>query len=96
MSDEKDRQAEPSEKRKLASMISIRLSPEEDRSVRETAANRNESVSNFIRKAVLAQIRPVAPINQPFTQSVIVGQSLEVGTNGQLVARNNTTELRPI
>ncbi len=43
--------------RRLASMISVRLSADEASEVRAAAARVGESVSNFIRNAVLRQVR---------------------------------------
>ena len=48
--------AEPTERRpsrRLASMISVRFSPEEEELIRARAAQRGTSVSNLIRQAVL-------------------------------------------
>lgn len=45
------------ERRRLASMISVRFSPEEETLVRQEAAARQTSVSNFIRLAALKDCR---------------------------------------
>jgi uncharacterized protein (DUF1778 family) len=53
-------EAEPARKpksRRLAAMISVRFTPEEEQMVREAALNANESVSHFIRRAALEETR---------------------------------------
>ena len=52
-----------SARRRLASMISVRFSPEEARWVRKAAADASESVSNYIRTATLR--RSCAPCRPP-------------------------------
>lgn len=45
------------ESRRLASMISVRVSPEEERELRSAATKRGISMSNLLREAALAQCR---------------------------------------
>jgi hypothetical protein len=48
-------------KRRLAAMISVRFTPEEEDLVRQAATERGESVSHFVRTAALSQARAVKP-----------------------------------
>jgi hypothetical protein len=50
-----------SARRRLASMISVRFSPDEARWVRAAAADADESVSNFIRTAALRRCLRTVP-----------------------------------
>ncbi len=55
-------EAAPKERRRLASMISVRLSPKEAQVVREAAEQQRVSVSAFLRRAaLLAAMRPLTP-----------------------------------
>jgi Family of unknown function (DUF6290) len=64
--DDEDEWGEPEQppksskpKRRLASMISVRFSPEETKIVRRAAEAAGESVSQFVRKAALRRGRPL-------------------------------------
>lgn len=65
--DDPDEWSEPEEpterveRRRLAAMVSVRLSPEESSLLRSVAAARNLSLSGFIRQAALAAVRPQVP-----------------------------------
>lgn len=48
-------------KRRLAAMISVRFAPEEEDLVRRAAAERGESVSQFVRAAALRHAHPGKP-----------------------------------
>jgi len=87
------------EKRRLASMVSVRLSPEEEQAVREAAAERGESVSNFMRQVVLAEVRPrsVAPLAAATTPSrtTAIGVTLEYVEGGKLMPRSGAPNMEP-
>jgi hypothetical protein len=87
------------EKRRLASMVSVRLSPEEERAVREAAGERGESVSSFIRNVVLAEVRPAlaAPLSAATSSSVTrtVGLTLEYVEGGKLMPRSASPLIHP-
>ncbi|CAN5164710.1 hypothetical protein BH20ACT24_BH20ACT24_00960 [soil metagenome] len=75
--------AEPPEragKRRLASMLSVRLAPEEEESVRREARKRQLSVSSFIRSAVLAECRPSAGLLPVAAVRVAPAGALPIGT----------------
>lgn len=58
------------ERRRLASMISVRFSPEEEALVRREAEARRTSVSNFIRVAALKDCRTDAfPLSSVWPES---------------------------
>jgi uncharacterized protein (DUF1778 family) len=67
--------ARRSKSRRLAAMISVRFTPDEEQTIRDAALNANESVSHFIRRAALEQARSrhasteVAPISALSTTS---------------------------
>jgi hypothetical protein len=86
-------------KRRLASMVSVRLSPEEVRAVREAASERGESVSSFIRHVVLAEVRPAlaAPLSAATASSVTrtVGLTLEYVEGGKLMPRSASLIIQP-
>jgi hypothetical protein len=56
-------------KRRLAAMISVRFTPEEEDEIRQAARSKGESVSQFIRETALKQARsssskaPTVPIS---------------------------------
>ncbi len=78
------------ERRKLASMVSIRLAPDEEQQVRDAASSRGESVSNFLRQAGLAEATGVrrAQASIPMSEgSVTVGVTMDYVSDGHLVAR---------
>jgi hypothetical protein len=56
-------------KRRLAAMISVRFTPEEEDEIRQAAQSKGESVSQFIRETALQQARsssrkaPAVPIS---------------------------------
>jgi hypothetical protein len=87
------------EKRRLASMVSVRLSPEEEKAVREAAARRGESVSNFIRQVIIAEVRPgaVAPLSAGTTASTTgtTGVTLEYVEGGKLISRSGPPTVQP-
>jgi hypothetical protein len=62
--------APSSERRRLASMISVRFSPEEAAAVRDAAASAGESLSNFVRQAALMRSAGASPTVQLLTGSV--------------------------
>ncbi len=62
----------PSEKRKLAAMVSVRFTPEEESAVRAAAKSHQLSLSRFIRECALRdsgvrQVTPIAHLRQPTT-----------------------------
>lgn len=78
--------------RRLATMISVRFSPEEARMVRAAAAEAGESVSNFIRAAALRQAGASNPVAVPdwypaapatWTRG---GPSMSVANDGSFIA----------
>lgn len=50
--------ARRSERRRLASLVSVRFSPGEEEVVRNAAAARGQSLSGFVRQAALREARP--------------------------------------
>jgi hypothetical protein len=61
-------EAEPAPKsksRRLAAMISVRFTPEEEEIVREAALTAGESLSHFIRQAALREARSRGPRTKP-------------------------------
>ena len=69
-----DQQATPSDtrggpKRRLAAMVSVRLSPEELEAVQARASARDESVSGYLRGLVL---RDMSPVKQSLRGTVLV------------------------
>ena len=85
------------EKRRLASMVSVRLSPEEEKAVRDAAAQRGESVSNFIRQVILAKVRPgaVAPLSATTSTTSTSGVTLEYVEGGRLISRSGPPTVQP-
>jgi ABC-type methionine transport system permease subunit len=87
-------------KRRLAAMVSVRLSADEEQAVREAAAARGESVSNFIRQLVLAEVKPavVAPLSAASATSTTstVGVALEYVDGGKLIARSRSPRAQPV
>ena len=47
-----------SERRRLAALVSVRFSPEEEELVREVAQRRGQSLSGFVRHAALKEAAP--------------------------------------
>ena len=54
-----------SAKRRLAAMVSVRFSPDEEQVLRKYAEVRGDSLSNFIRTTVLRATGMVEPLNVP-------------------------------
>jgi hypothetical protein len=65
-------EGESTPKRRLAAMVSIRLSPEELEAVQARAAERGESVSGYLRGIALQDITLVTT---PFRLAVLVSSS---------------------
>jgi hypothetical protein len=80
-------------------MVSVRLSPEEEKAVREAAARRGESVSNFIRQVIIAEVRPgaVAPLSASTMASTTgtTGVTLEYVEGGKLISRSGSPTVQP-
>lgn len=77
---------EQGQSRRLASMISIRLTPDEADRVREAAATRGESLSQFVRESALR--RTVELVGSAYvsfqlgsTLSSAIGESLRATTS---------------
>jgi hypothetical protein len=69
-------------KRRLAAMISVRFTPEEEDLVRQAAAERGESVSHFVRAAALMHARPAMPSTvKPVAGSARTWTSRSVGSS---------------
>ena len=67
-----DAQGAPKPKsRRLAAMISVRFTPDEEEIVREAALSANESVSHFIRQAALKAARSREPGTRTASPSVL-------------------------
>jgi hypothetical protein len=79
------------EGRRLESMISVRLAPDEDARVRAEAAKRGVSVSSFLRSAALGRCDldvEILPINQTDSSSTVgAGIAFDLGDDGHMVAR---------
>ena len=88
-------EAEPAPKsrsRRLAAMISVRFTPEEEEIVREAALNVNESLSHFIRQAALKEARSrggstkvASPSALSTTSTASFGGTMEMLTGNILV-----------
>ena len=74
--------------RRLASMISIRLTPDEADRVREAAAARGESLSQFVRESALR--RTVELMGSAYV-SFQVGSTLSSAMGGSLRATTSRT-----
>jgi hypothetical protein len=87
------------ERRRLASMVSVRFSPDEEQAVRRAATARRQSVSNFIRQLVLAEVRAaqVAPLSAGTAPSTTtsMGVTMEHVEGGRLIPRSISPVIRP-
>ena len=83
---------------KLASMISVRFTEDEEAALRTEASKRGESVSTFIRQSVLRQVRfgdfPVVQVF-PSTHTVAVGMTLGL-ERGQLRPAGEMVRVEPL
>jgi hypothetical protein len=94
--------------RRLASMISVRFSPDEAREVRAAAAAAEESVSTFVRNAALSRARQSSTVatttgGAPPTKShVLAGNTMTYAglatsvAEGFFVAANPQMQARPV
>ncbi len=84
--------APKSRSRRLAAMISVRFTPEEEEIVREAALSTNESLSHFIRQAALKEARSrglntkvALPLALSTTSTTSFGGTTEIVTGSTLV-----------
>lgn len=80
------------EKRRMASMMSVRLAPEEEELVRAAAAEKGESISTFIREAALGRCGVGASAHISFapTTTVSAGMAFQSGEDGIIRAKPST------
>jgi hypothetical protein len=89
-------------RRRLAAMISVRFTPDEERAVRRVAAGQGLSVSGFLRQAALDQAAPRRsyPLHAlERTRTATTGLTLEWSpVDGRFVLRHPhaTVEMRPV
>jgi hypothetical protein len=80
-------------------MVSVRFSPDEEQAVRKAAAARGQSVSNFIRQVILAEVRAaqVAPLSAGTASSTTtsIGVTMEYVEGGRLIPRSISPIIRP-
>ncbi len=81
-----------SRSRRLAAMISVRFTPEEEEAVRQAALDTGQSVSHFIRQATLkeagsrelhAEMVPLSALSTTSTTSL--GETTETRTGNSLI-----------
>jgi Mobilization protein NikA len=94
------RPAARSNRRRLAAMISVRFTPQEEQAVRRAAAEKGLSVSRFLRQVALRRApraHPLYALEQ--TRTATTGLTLEWSPDdGRLVLRHPhaTVDMRPV
>jgi len=64
-------------KRRLASMLSVRLSRAEEQTIRDAAAAQGMAVSQFMRQATLRRLTPPTPAAGPATRTMSSGIAVQ-------------------
>lgn len=80
----------PSEKRRLAAMVSVRFTPEEQERVRAAAESAGESVSNFVRQLVLRECSPSLQETGNRTGSVMRWSAVMIQLESPVIASDWT------
>ena len=79
-----------SENRRLASMVSVRFSPDEESHVREAAERSRQSVSGYVRRAAL-QAAGVIEYRPAFRSATAATNGALVYTNGRFIRNSDGT-----
>jgi mobilization protein NikA len=80
--------ARRSERRRLAALVSVRFSPEEEALVRDVARQRGQSLSGFVRQAALREAAPRTSV-----PPLVGGQSTTTATQTWSVYESATIRI---